>query len=84
MRSGAHRGGLAEALTGADEAWLYVSQELDWDPKELLTEASRLHVVFEPEDLLVQLRAQLDAGGVILAMSNRPGSGLCRHIETSL
>ncbi len=84
MRGGAHRAGLAEAMSGADEAWLYVSQELDWDAQALVREALGLHVVSEPQELLEQLRARLDDGGVILAMSNRPGSDLCHHLEMRL
>ena len=84
MRGGAHRAGLAEAMSGADEAWLYVSQKLDWDTQALVREAPGLHIVSEPRELLEQLRTRLDSGGVILAMSNRPGSDLCHHLETHL
>ena len=84
MRLGVHRDSLAEALRGADRNWLHVSQEMQWDAGEWERTHEGVNVTTDLATLEAQIREQLVPGSIILVMSNRAGSDICRHLESCL
>lgn len=84
MRLGVHRDSLAEALKEADGNWLHVSQEMQWDVAEWGQAHGPVSVTTDLATLEAQLCEQLVSGGVVLVMSNRAGSDICRHLESRL
>ncbi len=77
MRMGVHRDKLAGALAGADEIWLYMPPEVDWDPGPVLAALhGRAHGRAEVAVLARDLAAQLHSGDHVLIMSNGGFGGL--------
>ena len=84
MRLGAHSDSLADALKGADQNWLHVSQEMRWDASEWGRAHGRVSITTDLATLEAQIRERLEPGSVILVMSNRAGSDICQHLESCL
>ena len=84
MRLGVHQNALAEALEGADRNWLYVSQEMQWDAGEWGQAHAGISVITDLAALEAQVREQMVPGSVILVMSNRAGSDVCKYLESRL
>ncbi len=84
MRLGVHREALAESLREADRSWLHVSQEMQWDAAQWGQAHGRVGITTDLATLERQIREQLTSGGVVLVMSNRAGSDICRHLESRL
>ena len=84
MRLGVHRDDLAESLQGADQSWLHVSQDMQWDAGQWGQACGLAGVTTDLDALEAQLRERLAPGGVVLVMSNRAGSDICKHLESRL
>ncbi len=84
MRLGAHQDSLAEALEGADRSWVHASLETRWDVAEWGRAHGKLGVTTDLADLEARIRERLAPDGVVLVMSNRAGSGVCRYLESRL
>lgn len=84
MRLGVHSESLAEALKTADQNWLHVSQEMQWDAEEWRQVHDGVRVTTDLATLEAQIREQLAPDSIILVMSNRAGSEICQHLELRL
>ncbi len=77
MRMGVHRDVLADSLAGADEVWLYIPPDLDWDATAVLTALrGRAHGRGDVNLLAKDLAASLRPGDHVLIMSNGGFGGL--------
>jgi UDP-N-acetylmuramate: L-alanyl-gamma-D-glutamyl-meso-diaminopimelate ligase len=71
MRSSAHAGELAPALTAADRVWLLAGDNIDWDPHEVLAPLEgRARVVARSADMLEQMLEAAKPGDHVVFMSN--------------
>lgn len=77
MRMGAHKAGLAMALSAADEVWLYQPPELDWDLATVVAELEgKGHVADNIDQLVSVLSQSLRPGDHVLIMSNGGFGGI--------
>ena len=85
MRMGVHRDVLAGALAGADEVWLYIPADLDWDATPVLTALQgRAHGRGDVTLLAKDLAASLRPGDQVLIMSNGGFGGLHEKLLAQL
>jgi len=71
MRAGVHAHELGPALMAADHVWLKTGEGIDWDPKVALAPLEgRFKVVTRVDDMLQQIKNNLNPGDHVLFMSN--------------
>ena len=83
MRSGHHRSDLAPALAAADYVLLHSTEDLEWDPHEVLDSLEgRGRFRRQVDNLLADLRAEVRSGDHVVFMSNRGfGNAPSRFIQ---
>jgi len=71
MRAGVHAHELGPALMATDHVWLKTADDIDWDPKIALSPLEdRFKVVTKVDDMLQQMKSNLNPGDHIVFMSN--------------
>jgi UDP-N-acetylmuramate: L-alanyl-gamma-D-glutamyl-meso-diaminopimelate ligase len=71
MRAGVHANELGPALIAADQVWLKTSEGIDWDPQVALAPLEgRCKIVTRVDDMLRQMKANLNPGDHVVFMSN--------------
>lgn len=85
MRMGVHRDVLASSLAGADEVWLYIPADLDWDASPVLSALhGRAHGRGDVSVLAKDLAASVRPGDHVLIMSNGGFGGLHEKLLAEL
>jgi UDP-N-acetylmuramate: L-alanyl-gamma-D-glutamyl-meso-diaminopimelate ligase len=71
MRSGVHSSDLGPALIAGDFVWMKTTQDIDWDPQEVLaTLDGRGRIVTRTGDMLEQMWEMAKPGDHVIFMSN--------------
>ena len=71
MRAGVHADELGPALMAADHVWLKTGDGIDWDPQVALAPLEgRFKIVTRVDDLLQQMKSNLNTGDHVVFMSN--------------
>jgi len=71
MRAGVHADELGPALMAADHVWLKTGDGIDWDPQVALAPLEgRFKIVTRVDDLLQQIKSNLNPGDHVVFMSN--------------
>ncbi len=71
MRAGVHAHELGPALMAADRVWLKAGEGIDWDPKVALAPIKgRFKIVTRVDDMLQQIKQNLNPGDHVVFMSN--------------
>jgi len=71
MRAGVHANELGPALMAADQIWLKTGEGIDWDPKVALAPLEgRFKIVTRGDDMLQQMKNNLNPGDHVVFMSN--------------
>jgi len=71
MRAGVHADELGPALVAADFVWLKTGDDIDWDPQVALAPLEgRCKIVTRVDDMLQQLKSNLNPGDHVVFMSN--------------
>ncbi len=71
MRAGVHAHELGPALMAADHVWLKTGEGIDWDPKVALAPLEgRFKIVTRVDDMLLQIKNNLNPGDHVVFMSN--------------
>ena len=71
MRAGVHADELGPALMAADHIWLKTGEGIDWDPNVALAPLEgRFKIVTRVDDMLQQMKNNLNAGDHVVFMSN--------------
>ena len=71
MRAGVHADELGPALMAADHVWLKTGDGIDWDPQVALAPLEgRFKIVTRVDDLLQQMKNNLNPGDHVVFMSN--------------
>ena len=71
MRAGVHANELGPALMAADHVWLKTGEGIDWDPNVALAPLEgRFKIVTRVDDMLQQMKNNLNAGDHVVFMSN--------------
>jgi len=71
MRAGVHAHELGPALMAADHVWLKTGEGIDWDPKVALAPLEgRFKIVTRVDDMLQQIKNNLNPGDHVVFMSN--------------
>jgi UDP-N-acetylmuramate: L-alanyl-gamma-D-glutamyl-meso-diaminopimelate ligase len=71
MRAGVHANELGPALMAADHIWLKTGEGIDWDPNVALAPLEgRFKIVTRVDDMLQQMKNNLNAGDHVVFMSN--------------
>ena len=85
MKLGAHRAGLAEALSAADGTWLYQPPNLAWSLDDIASQiGAQAHVAGDIDGLVRALVAELRSGDHVAIMSNGDFGGLHARLEAAL
>ena len=84
MRSGAHLGRLAEALSGAAHTWLAPAGSLAWDPEAEFAGESHITVCADATDAARGAAAAAQPGDAVVFLSNSGASGAARLLATAL
>jgi len=85
MRMGVHAGLLADALTQADQVWVYAPPSLGWDAASVLRGlGARLHVSDSTRAIVEQVVAEASAGDQVLVMSNGGFEGIHQRLLDAL
>ncbi len=85
MRMGVHAAQLPEALTEADEVWVYAGQDLGWDPEATLRSlGSRLRVHDNTAAIVAGLAEALAPGDQVVIMSNGGFDGIHDRLLSAL
>ena len=85
MKLGAHRDGLARALSAADRIWLYQAPSLSWSLDEVAAEAGAgARVIGDIGGLVDALAGELGAGDHVIIMSNGDFGGVHARLEAAL
>ena len=71
MRAGVHANELGPALMAADHIWLKTGEGIDWDPNVALAPLEgRFKIVTRVDDMLQQMKNNLNPGDHVVFMSN--------------
>ena len=71
MRAGVHANELGPALMAADHVWLKAGEGIDWDPNVALAPLEgRFKIVTRVDEMLQQMKNNLNAGDHVVFMSN--------------
>ena len=71
MRAGVHAHELGPALMAADHVWLKTGEGIDWDPNVALAPLDgRFKIVTRVDDMLQQMKNNLNPGDHVVFMSN--------------
>jgi len=85
MRLGVHQATLADALSGADQVWLYAPADLGWDAHAAVHAlGARAHVLPDLDALVSALARSLISGDHVLIMSNGGFGGLHMRLLQAL
>ncbi len=70
MRMGVHRQALPDALAGANKVIIHQSQELDWNPAEVLHAHPNIGFMDDIDNIVQKVVSDVEAGDHIVIMSN--------------
>ena len=85
MRRGVHAAHLANALSTADQVYLFAPTDLAWSPEQVLAElGSALQIYTDTATLVRQIAASAQPGDSVLVMSNRNTDQIHTHLLQAL
>lgn len=84
MKLGIHADKLAAALDGVDEAWVYRSADLGWDPAEAFRSLSQVRISDDIDSISTSVVASVMPGDKIVVMSNGGFGGIHGLLEAGL
>lgn len=76
MQQGIHIDSLADALSAADEVWLLTSDEMQWDPSQLMAKMAGKLSTFDHVTKMVEAQQTQPTASHVLLMSNKSFDGL--------
>jgi UDP-N-acetylmuramate: L-alanyl-gamma-D-glutamyl-meso-diaminopimelate ligase len=84
MKLGVHSSTLAAALEAADEVWVYHSDDLGWNPADVLQSLNSLKISDDIDSMAAAIVAQAMPGDKLVVMSNGGFGGLHGLLENGL
>lgn len=84
MRMGVHQEVLADALSGADQCWVYQRPDLGWDAAGLFAEHDSVVVMDTVDALVAGVTAEARPGDRVVIMSNGGFEGIQQRLQIAL
>ena len=85
MKSGVHKDTLANSMSLADEAFLYQADNIGWDIKTAMDNASiPVTVYYQIDDIVARVSKQVAPGDTVVVMSNGGFGGLHQKLLAAL
>jgi UDP-N-acetylmuramate: L-alanyl-gamma-D-glutamyl-meso-diaminopimelate ligase len=84
MKLGAHRAELPAALRSADRTWVFAPPDLPWSLEAELAPVAGCVVLHEIPELVAAVVAEVQAGDVVIIMSNGGFAGMRERLPAAL